>query len=68
MFVSHKALNDGHQATEFFRRGEERNWHRLEEEEVQAGTEMTITSYEIPLNPFNSFNYLERGLSAADDY
>ena len=67
MFVSHKALNGQHLTTAFLRRGEERKRRRLAEEEVQAGTDMDITSYGIPLSPFTSFKYLGRVLSAADD-
>ena len=52
--------------TDFWRRGEEIDKRRLEEVEVQAGTEMAITSYRIPLAPVTSFKYLDRILSVPD--
>ena len=59
MFVPHKELNVWHLMTAFFRQGEENNWRRLGEE-ARAGTEMAITAYGIPLNPFASLEYLGR--------
>ena len=66
MFVFHKALNGPHLATAFFCRGEENNWQRLAEEEAQAGTEMAMTAYGIPLALVASFKYLGRFLSKTD--
>ena len=66
MFVLHKSLNSWNLVTDFWRRGEEIDKRRLEEVEVQAGTEMAITSYRIPLAPVTSFKYLDRILSVPD--
>ena len=38
IFMSHKDLNVRHLATDFCRRGEERKWHCLVEEEAREGT------------------------------
>ena len=67
MFVLHKSLNSWNLVTDFWRRGEEIDKRRLEEVEVQAGTEMAITSYRIPLVPVTSFNYLGRIILASEN-
>ena len=64
MFVSHNSLNGRHLVSDFWRRGDEIEWHCLAEEEAQAGEEATITAYGIPLAPVTSFNYLGIILSA----
>ena len=66
MFVSQKAFNSRPLATDFCCREEERKWRRLSEEEARAGTEMAMTAYRIPLDPFTSFKYLGRFFSEAD--
>ena len=67
MFMSHKAFNVRHLATDSCRRGEERKRCRLSEEESQAVIEREIIAYGNPLSPVTSFKYLGRVLSAADD-
>ena len=49
------------------RRGAERKWPRLAEEEARAGTDMAITAYGVPLAPVTSFKYLGRFIVAEDD-
>ena len=67
IFVSYKALNGRHLATDFYHRGEERRWRRLEEEEARAGTAAVVTTYGIPLAPVASFKYLGRVLLVSDE-
>ena len=62
MFVLHKALNGRHLTAAFCRRGDERKWRRLAEEEARAGGEGAITAYGILLSPVNSFKYFGRVL------
>ena len=44
MFVSHKALNDRQLMPDFYRRGAERKWNFLAEEEARAGAEAVFTA------------------------
>ena len=67
MFVSHKALNRRHLATNFCYRGEERKRCRLAEEDKWAGAELASTAYGISLAPVTSFKYLGRFILAVDD-
>ena len=67
MFVSHKALNGWHLATNFYRQGKEREWRQLAEKEAQEGTATDITSYGMTLSPVTSFKYLGRVLYASDN-
>ena len=67
MYMSHKALNDQHLSTAFFRWEEERKWHRLVEEEAWTGAEVDITSYGIPLSQVTYFKYLGRFILTEDN-
>ena len=68
ILVSHKALNGRNLATGFFRRGAERNWRLMIEEEEGSGTDLSITAYGTPLGLVTSFKYLGIFLFAVDDY
>ena len=65
MFVLHKDLNGPSLATAFLRRGEERKWQHLAEEEFPMGTEIAITAYGIPLSPVTSLKCLGNVLLTA---
>ena len=67
MFVPKEALKGRHLTTELFRRGIERKWCCLAEEESREGTERAITAYGVPLSQVTSFKYLGRVLAAEDD-
>ena len=45
MFVPQKYLNGQHLATSLYRRGMERKWRRLSEEEAQEERERILTDY-----------------------
>ena len=66
MFVSHKDLNGRHMTTDFCRRGAERKWRRLAEEEARTEANMAITAYGIPLTLVTPFKYLGRIITAKD--
>ena len=68
IFVSLNSLNGRHLTMESCRQGEERKWIRLAEEEARAGEEAEIKAYGIPLDPFLSFKYLRRFISAEENY
>ena len=67
MFVPHKALNVWNLTNVLCRRGMERKWHRLAEEEPREETERALTAYGSPLSQVTSFNYLEIFLAAEDN-
>ena len=58
MFVPQKALKGRLLTTALQRRGMERKWRCLAEEEAQEGTERAINAYGVPLSHFTSFKYL----------
>ena len=67
MFVAQKSLNGRHFVTAFCRRGMERKWRCLAEEETWAGKEMALTDYGVTLDPVPSFKHLGQVLAAADN-
>ena len=62
--MADKALNGRHLATAFCRRGIERKWRRLMEEEARPGTGRALTAYGDPLSQVTSFKYLGQVLAA----
>ena len=67
MFVPQKSLNGWHLATALCRRGMDRKWRRLAEEEAREGTERVITAYGVSLYQVTSFKYLGQVLAEEDD-
>ena len=49
------------------RRGMERKWRRLAEEEARKVTERSPTAYRVPLSQVTSFKYLGQFIAAEDD-
>ena len=67
MFVYQKALSGQQLAAAFFRRGTEREWRRLAEQEAQARIDSVLTAYGAPLSQVTSFKYLGKVLTADDN-
>ena len=67
MFVYQKALSSQHLAAAFFRRGTEREWRRLAEQEAQARIDSVLTAYGAPLSQVTSFKYLGKVLTEEDN-
>ena len=67
MFVPQNSLNGRHLETALCRRGMEREWRLLTEEDAQEGTEMALTVYRVPFYQVTSFKYLGRIIAAEDD-
>ena len=62
--MSQKSLNGWHLVMGFCRWGIERKWHRLEEEEAWAGTQRSLTAYDVSLSEVTSFKYVGQVLAA----
>ena len=67
MFMSHKSLNGQHMKTAFFRRGSDRKWRRLAEEDARVRAETEFTADGTPLALVISFKYLRQIFTAADN-
>ena len=67
MFVTQKALNVWNLTNVLCRRGMERKWHCLAEEEAREGKERALTAYGFILSQVTSFKYLERVLAAEEN-
>ena len=67
IFVPQKALNSRNLETKSCKRGMERKWRHLAEEEAQEGTERALTAYGSPLSQVTSLKYLGRVLAKEDD-
>ena len=67
MFVSHRALNGQHLATDLCLQGEEWKWCHLADEEARAGAVIVIKAYRIPLSPVSYFRYLGIVISVFDN-
>ena len=65
--VTWRALNGRHISTAQCAKGAERKLQRMAEEEMRESAERAFKVYGRPLEMVNSFKYLGRVLTAADD-
>ena len=67
MLVPWRDLNETHRCTAQCKRGAEQKWWRLAAEEEREVTARDFSAYGHPLKMVNSFRYLGRVISAAED-